>query len=95
MSDICRHDNPLSEHCWECDADSTKAAVKAERDRVLAVFENAPHRSIADDGTEIIEWIAPDFRVGISLEAPRADSWFCCVDGGKRMSGGDIKGDDE
>ena len=66
-------------------------AVKKERDRILAVFENAPHRSTADDGTEVVEWVAADFRVGISLKEPRADSWFFVFGNGARMCGGDVK----
>ena len=39
MSAPCRHGNPLSEHCWECDSDIVRAAVRAERERVLGLIE--------------------------------------------------------
>ena len=46
--DICRHDTPLSEHCWECDAGSKKAAVLAERERILSLIEAEIERTFLD-----------------------------------------------
>jgi len=41
----CRHGTSLSEHCWQCDIDAqhdaVAEAVKAERERVLGLVEEA------------------------------------------------------
>jgi hypothetical protein len=65
--------------------------LRARNRELETILASAPHRSIADDGTEIVEWIGPTTRFGISLRRAESESWFYVEGDGKCMRGGNIE----